>query len=335
MDNIIINDVMNDMLDCLERQDDSLKHKRRKADGIIPYYKICPTCDEAKTHDEFRKAKNKNKETYTLDSYCNECMNERKRESNHKYRQTLHGNIKSILSDAKRHAKKRLDKNRGEAGICTLTYDELLTIYNNQNGCCYYFTNQKLSLIKKSSWHISLRRLNTDGAYNKNNVVFVCEEFNVPTPWSKDKLNSMIGLFDKPFDVNQFLTDNNVNKFIYILVNSMKASSKKRGQICELEYIDVIDIIKQQKGRCAISNIPMSFEQKTNWKASPERLDPTNGYTKENCVFICVEFQGSCNKGSGQEENESNVGQQAQWTKEKFELYKTYLLNIVNMDNST
>lgn len=46
----------------------------------------------------------------------------------------------------------------------------------------------------------------------------------------------------------------------------------------------------QQEGKCAISGLPMQLEFKHRELVSIERKDPSKGYTKENCIFICVCF---------------------------------------------
>lgn len=45
-----------------------------------------------------------------------------------------------------------------------------------------------------------------------------------------------------------------------------------------------------QGGRCFFTNIPMSLKRKSKYKISPERLDPTEGYTRNNIALIIIEL---------------------------------------------
>ena len=59
----------------------------------------------------------------------------------------------------------------------------------------------------------------------------------------------------------------------------------------ELTFKQLLDIYIRQKGRCYYSNIFMSFKTGGDWQISKERIDPSIGYTEENTVFACIEFQ--------------------------------------------
>eukprot|EP01083_Nonionella_stella_P140476 430856_1 len=77
---------------------------------------------------------------------------------------------------------------------------------------------------------------------------------------------------------------------------------------CDLTIEEVFDMLERQKFRCYYSRIPMQFCSNTDWKCSIERLDNYLGYTKDNCVLICSEFNSTDNtvrantrtSGSGQ-----------------------------------
>ncbi len=80
---------------------------------------------------------------------------------------------------------------------------------------------------------------------------------------------------------------------------------KNRNHEYNIDTDYVFELIKQQKGRCYYSNIPLSFKPLSSWKASIERIDETKGYIKGNIVIICLEF---------------NVGH-VQWNRTKFQKY--------------
>ncbi len=56
-----------------------------------------------------------------------------------------------------------------------------------------------------------------------------------------------------------------------------------------LEYLE--ELWQKQCGRCYYSSIPMRYNQ-NEWKVSLERLDPSQGYTRDNVVLCCLELNG-------------------------------------------
>ena len=61
---------------------------------------------------------------------------------------------------------------------------------------------------------------------------------------------------------------------------------------------------RRQRGRCAYSHMPMVLQHARGWRCSVERLNNDLGYTPDNCVLICSEFNT-----------------RAQWSREKFLKY--------------
>lgn len=94
----------------------------------------------------------------------------------------------------------------------------------------------------------------------------------------------------------------------------MKTRSRIRGHDTpDLEYDAIIDILEQQGGRCAISNVPLILKPHGAWGLSPERIDTTLGYSINNVILVCVEF-----KSCGARDGNKGKGTGAQWTPEKF-----------------
>jgi hypothetical protein len=82
----------------------------------------------------------------------------------------------------------------------------------------------------------------------------------------------------------------------------------------ELTFKQLLDLYIRQNGRCYYSNIFMSFKTRGDWQISKERIDPNIGYTEENTVFACIEFQT-----------------RAQWSKQKFnEIFRPEIQNGVS-----
>ena len=120
--------------------------------------------------------------------------------------------------------------------------------------------------------------------------------------------------------------------------NSAKCSSKARAakgrlnMVCEITPDDLIEILEEQRGRCAISGIFLQFDGK-NWVLSLDRKDPSKGYTKDNIQLICGEFNTSDRSAVYIiREGESDVFDCA-WTPENFLIKKKGLIEYYNKKN--
>lgn len=104
---------------------------------------------------------------------------------------------------------------------------------------------------------------------------------------------------------------NILKSFLQNLISDAKSHSierRKRRQmngIFNLDYEFIYNLWIQQNGLCSLTNISMSHESHTDFKASIERIDNSTDYTKENVTLIISEL------------NTSN-----QWTKEKIRYLK-------------
>lgn len=82
------------------------------------------------------------------------------------------------------------------------------------------------------------------------------------------------------------------------LLNHAKVNARHRldkGRIAagafDLELPQVLDMLRNQEGRCAYSGIVMVLLPFTHWQCSLERIDQNKGYTRDNVVLIALEFQ--------------------------------------------
>ena len=91
------------------------------------------------------------------------------------------------------------------------------------------------------------------------------------------------------------------NQFFRHKLCDMRKSTKKRNENkqdgtarnhaeCTLKIVDLQELHAKQHGRCYISGIVLQCRTLAKWQASPERLDNTRGYTKDNTVLIALEF---------------------------------------------
>lgn len=323
--------------------------------------------------------------------YCVQCDRERQLT----YSSSLNGFFRNIASSMKVNAKKRADKDNIK-GICEITHFDLLEIYNNQQGKCYY-SGIKMETKRLSNWQCSPERIDQSKGYTKDNTKLICLEFNTGNiQWSLEKILKIIALQNivvdmeklsekvsiakkvenkKIFSPNKRLTiiknntiyykcgicsfflpkeeyyaiKNRKNPYYYCIKcdknrikeynkslrgflfsrlilakNHASEKSEKRNTECrifELIFDDLCDKIMEQKGRCYYSKIPLVFEPCNDWKCSIERIDNAKGYTKENSILICNEF----NTADLTQIAKNKISGSAQWSKEKF----NYLLEHI------
>ena len=96
-----------------------------------------------------------------------------------------------------------------------------------------------------------------------------------------------------------------------------KQPMSSRG-ICDIVFEDLIELYNKQKGLCAYSGLPLQFGSylDKDWVASLERIDPLNGYTKDNICLICIEFN-SCDQTVKTGSSYGSAG----WTPLKFQYF--------------
>jgi hypothetical protein len=90
-----------------------------------------------------------------------------------------------------------------------ITYIDLLDIYNNQDGLCYY-TGLKMAF--DGAWKISIERLNQSHGYVISNIVLCCLECNPPCQWYKENIRFMFdsilnnAIQSRPFETFEKIT---------------------------------------------------------------------------------------------------------------------------------
>lgn len=269
--------------------------------------------------------------------YCKECNRKR----NIAYSSTLTGFFKLMANRMAKSAAKRKAKGREAAGVCTMDSDALIKMFNDQKGLCAY-SGLPMATKPLSDWQASPERLNNDLGYPESNTVLVCFEFNTShTQWSRDKVKKLRESMSKPVDLDALTTEvtnakgkwseSALRQFATRLFSSAKRHSQviannpkrsKENSEFTLTIDDILQKIIDQKGRCAYSSIPLAYSRNADYRMSLERINNRLGYTNENTVLICLEF----NSTDVSSIYESATGS-GQWSKAKFE----YLLANMNV----
>src|SRR6267378_3312345 len=100
--------------------------------------KICTECEEEKPLSEFHID---TMGKYGRYSKCKPCKNSYRSD----HRNTSNGFFQKLLDSAKCHSKVR----KGEASICNIIKEDIIDLWNDQNGKCYY-SNIQMNLICNS-----------------------------------------------------------------------------------------------------------------------------------------------------------------------------------------
>ncbi len=88
---------------------------------------------------------------------------------------------------------------------------------------------------------------------------------------------------------------------------------------------DVFELILSQAGRCFYSCIPLVFKIKSDWICSIERLNNKLGYTKNNIILICNEFNTTDLTSLAKDKN--LITGSGQWSTNKFAHFISHLAN--------
>eukprot|EP01084_Bolivina_argentea_P117037 207886_1 len=117
---------------------------------------------------------------------------------------------------------------------------------------------------------------------------------------------------------------NTFRGFMVTLLRNCKTHSRNRKsteQDTRNEFAitldDLFDKLEDQEFRCKYSGIPMQFVPNSDWMCSVERIDNMKGYTNDNCVLICWEFN-SCDRSI---HAVNKIFGSSQWSEQKFKYF--------------
>jgi hypothetical protein len=165
---------------------------------------------------------------------------------------------------------------------------------------CFVFEDVDFTkpLRKKQRDHVTPIK-----TYNDNGVLIskTCTDCGVDKKMScfgKKHGNEGGNSFCKPCHVIREIQRVNASPYNFIMATACvaKGSTKRRGNkrsrnddsgISDTNLGDFfISIIKKQKGRCAITNIPFVYKSGNKFAPSPDRIDNGNGYITGNVEMI-------------------------------------------------
>lgn len=182
----------NDCKECQSAYQKRLRLSRVVPREIVPLprLKTCIHCGVSKERCNFYAAP---RCADGLQGACKACMDQDRIANS----ETLRGALLILLKQARTQAK-RLAKKGSEAGSCSLTYEQLLEISISQNHASGLFLTKTLSLVRHTSWRISLARRNRDLGWSKGNCWLVAQELNMRIGWTPDMVREMLLLRGEP-----------------------------------------------------------------------------------------------------------------------------------------
>lgn len=88
--------------------------------------------------------------------------------------------------------------------------------------------------------------------------------------------------------------------FFQRLERGARSRAKKAGRRHTLPAGWAAETFERQEARCHATGLPIRISEKKHdpWAASIERLDPSQGYTPENCVLTCYIYNCAKNQFS-------------------------------------
>jgi len=277
-------------IDCVIKKNEEFKKQKKiqKKEYDKNYRK--ENKEKYQTDEYKEKARIRGKKNY--DNNTEEILkrsNQRRKYTNPNYLNYMN-TIKPILA-RKLNCKKQ--KNKYETSI---TIDDLLNIWKNQNGECY-ITKIKMDTLssKRTLKNVSIDQIEAGKGYILNNIGLCCESINLSKmQMTKEEFIEQLKLAGKNINDRFYenilpLDDlsNDCKSYLLTLFNNKRLTNK-------LGIDNIINLYKKQGGKCSITGIVMTYEKNNNIKyrcstnISVDKINPELGYELENIQLTCL-----------------------------------------------
>ena len=90
--------------------------------------------------------------------------------------------------------------------------------------------------------------------------------------------------------MQRYKTDH-LRRLLVERVAAAKDRAKKKGIYCDITLEEIQQLWEDQKGKCAISGLPMTYEMgkgRVHSNVSIDKKDPDKGYTISNIQLVCM-----------------------------------------------
>ena len=179
-----------------------------------------------------------------------------------------------------------------------LTSEKLIKKYQEQQGKCIY-TGDKLS-FKNNINKVTISRINLKGNFTDKNTKLATWKANyIKNHLRRDfnyvikeivnncKIQGNLEYIHHDFTRSQRIY---VNKLLYTCrLNCVKRKRKNRlrSSIFKIKLQDIEILYSRQRGKCAYSDLNLSFRKMDKYKLSIDRIDSELGYTPDNIQLVC------------------------------------------------
>lgn len=157
------------------------------------------------------------------------------------------------------------------------------------------YSNQNLN-------NISVDRVNTKIGHIKDNCNITCLFCNFARNDIKIKYYEDFIYSLKTNVVNDYELKKDKNIFGKIRARCLK-NDQKKGLCNTLSTSDIRELYNRQDGKCAITKLPLMnvAEYKFPFKPSLDRIDNSQGHTKDNVQIVCIAINYGKNKYTNQD----------------------------------
>lgn len=314
--------------------------KQCKDEFIKTQTKRCSKCKIIKPWNCFNKAKNK---FIGLEVQCKKCIC--------KKNNTFHTFTQNLVNHAKNNSK---TKSKELEGTFDITADFIKDKFKEQNGLCSLsgipmghqcFNDYNISIERirndtnytKDNVTLIIYELNTVNQWTPDKIEYM-KEIDISIPHAKldNIMSKEILLSEKREGICRLCPKTelyysgycfkcyhrrSIDTILRILSDNCRHRTIQHNSLvsrdnteCTLTKDEMWEQLQKQAGKCYYSGINMSIGIEKDWRLSIERLDVHKGYTKENIVFICQEFNSgdhSIKKTAHEKKGSSS------WSKEK------------------
>lgn len=280
---------------------DCRKIARRKNTNENPSYDGKKICNGNLCKGKELDKKEFNKDKFTIDglqSVCSICQLNKTAITQSK----LDSFVMKILNDARERVKKHESKDRHLE--FDIDKDFILNLYEQQGEKCAItkkeMTHNSLNCRKDGDCHIlnpyniSIDRIDNTKGYTKTNVRLVCAFVNrIRMDMNDDDFFELCKEVaterkGKKVDIDEVLESYNFDEFLDYKLTNAKFNAKQRDLEFDLEKEDLIEIYKNQRGKCIFTKTRLTFDKKSkkNSDLSIDRIDSSKGYTRTNIQLV-------------------------------------------------
>ncbi len=268
------------------------EHKNNKKE-YDKQYRI-DNIEKIKERNEVNKDINKERRKKYYEKNKDE-INQKKRASKNpnnpvylNYLNSLKTVLQRKLGCKKRHNKYKV----------TISLEQLTELWSKQDGKCY-ITGVKMATqtIPRTLINVSIDQIKAGEGYIPENIGLCCESINLSKmQMKKEEFIEQLKLAgknikEKFYEKNKENVNNEISddckKYLLTLFDNKKLKNK-------LGVDNIINLWKNQNGKCALTGIDMTFEINTDIKyrnptnISVDKIDPKLGYTLNNIHLTCL-----------------------------------------------